>query len=361
MTLRRIAYVVNVFPKLSETFIAGELAELRRRGIEVRILSLRPPSDALCHEVVTRSGLIDLTLYDRDQFRSLLRQFRPQLIHAHFATEPAAAARELAYALEVPFTFTAHGYDIYRRPPPDFADRAADAASVITVSQANARHLVQALGVESSQIQVIPCGIDVGLFRPGGPRPEPPHVVCVARLVPVKNLGLLLEAFAELRSRGVRFRGIMVGDGKSRAELEAMHARLGLQETVQMVGAADQAEVLAWWQRASVAVLTSEREGMPVCLMEAAACGVPAVAPAVGGIPELVEDGVTGLLAPAGDRAALVTALAWLLENRESASRMGDAARMRAVHRFSVSHQVERLVKLWSDLIRKKAPLCQSK
>jgi glycosyltransferase involved in cell wall biosynthesis len=128
-----------------------------------------------------------------------------------------------------------------------------------------------------------------------------------------------------------------------------------------MVGAADQAEVLAWWQRASIAVLTSEREGMPVCLMEAAACGVPAVAPAVGGIPELVEDGATGLLTPAGDRPALVAALLRLLQDRELASRMGDAARIRAQERFSVSHQVDRLLSLWSELIRERAPLCRSR
>jgi hypothetical protein len=142
MTLRRIAYVVNVFPKLSETFIAGELAELQRRGIQVRILSLRPPGDTLCHHFVTDSGLLDLTVYDRDANRAILREFQPQLIHAHFATEPTAVAREIAAELNVPFTFTAHGYDIYRDPPADFADRAAQASAVITVSAANARYIV---------------------------------------------------------------------------------------------------------------------------------------------------------------------------------------------------------------------------
>lgn len=361
MTLRRIAYVVNVFPKLSETFIAGELAELRRRGVELRILSLRPPSDTLRHEVVTRAGLLELTLDDRDAFRSLLRKFRPQLIHAHFATEPTAAAGEMAAELDVPFTFTAHGYDIYRQPPTDFSDRVARAGAVITVSRANARHMVRNLGASSSRIHVIPCGVDVERFQPGESPAQPPHVVCVARLVPVKNLGLLLEAFADLLARGVLFRGILVGDGKSRAELQAMHVRLGLEGTVQMVGAADQTEVLAWWQRASVAVLTSEREGMPVSLMEAAACGVPAVAPAVGGIPELVVDGVTGLLAPAGDRPALVAALQRLLQDRELALRLGNAARNRAHKLFSISHQVDRLLSLWSGLIREGVQLCRSR
>src|SRR4029079_9167123 len=96
MTPRRIAYVVNVFPKLSETFIASELAELRRRGIELRILSLRPAVEGIRHHFINQAELDRLVSYDVAEFPPLLREFKPQMIHAHFATEPAAAARELA-------------------------------------------------------------------------------------------------------------------------------------------------------------------------------------------------------------------------------------------------------------------------
>src|SRR2546422_1055911 len=113
--LGRVAYVVNVFPKLSETFIAWELAELRRRGVEVCILSLRPPDEGRRHEIVREAGLEERVIYDPKEFRAALLEFQPELLHAHFATEPTAAARELAAELRVPFTFTAHGYDIYRR------------------------------------------------------------------------------------------------------------------------------------------------------------------------------------------------------------------------------------------------------
>src|SRR5256886_14796807 len=106
-------------------------------------------------------------------------------------------------------------------------------------------------------------------------------------------MGLLLEACAILRAWGVEFRCAIVGDGPCRDELETARARLGLAQAVELVGAAEQAEVLAWWRKAAAAVLPSDSEGMPVSLMEAAACGVPAVATAVGGIPGLIEDGVT--------------------------------------------------------------------
>jgi len=357
----RVAYVVNVFPKLSETFIAGELAELRRRGVEVRVLSLRLPTEELRHDIVSRADLENITCYQREDFAALLRKFEPELLHAHYATEPTAAARDLAKALDVPFTFTAHGYDIRRKPPADFADRASAARAVVTVSKANARWITSSFGVPRHRIHVIPCGVDLDRFRPvdgrraAGQRPEfaatPPLIVNVARHVPVKNLGLLLEACAMLRDRGTKFRCAMVGDGPMRGDLERDREQLGLDGVVEFTGALEQSEVLTWWRRASVAALSSENEGMPVCLMEAAACAVPAVATAVGGVPELVEDGVTGVLTQPGSATDLASALNRLLANPPVAARLGQAARRRAKQEFSVQRQVDRLMELWLRIL----------
>ena len=361
----RVAYVINVFPKLSETFIAGELAELRRRGVSLRVLSLRRPVESLRHEFIARAGLDKITCYDATKFTALLREFQPQLLHAHFATEPTAAVRELAEESGVPFTFTAHGYDIRRKPPPDFAERAAAARAVVTVSEANARYIVKTFGVPPEHIRIIPCGVDTDQFRPvhgdgtAGRRlpsiEDIPWIVCVARHVRVKNLGLLLETCALLQDRGVLFRCAIIGDGPLRGELEEQRGRLGLERIVELGGAREQAQVLEWWRRASVAVLTSEDEGMPVCLMEAAACGVPTVATAVGGVPELVEDGVTGFLVPPGDTAALAAALQKLMQDFSLAARMGEASRRRAEDHFSVSGQGDRLLALWSELLAEEA------
>src|SRR3989442_5022733 len=180
--LRRIAYVVNVFPKLSETFIAGELAELRRRGVEVRILSLRPPDEERRHEFIAQTGLEERTVYNSWEFPAVLREFRPELLHAHFATKPTAAARELAAELGVPFTFTAHRYDVYDKAPTDFADRAAAAAAVVTVSEANAQYIVKTFGVPAAHLHVIPCGVDTERLQARRPRAEPPHLLCVVPL-----------------------------------------------------------------------------------------------------------------------------------------------------------------------------------
>ena len=354
MTPRRIAYVLKVFPKISETFIATELAELRRRGVELRILSLLPPRGDLRHEIVSRAGLDQITCYQAKDFLSVLREFRPQLLHAHFATEATAAAIELATEERIPFTFTAHGYDIHRKAPPDFCARAKAAGAVVTVSQANAAYMTDTFGVPPSQIRVIPCGVDTERFRPpvrvspvaapqsrkglelsvrqtvAHPRSNPstaldfehededvtgsfiPLIVCVARQVMVKNLGLLLEACALLAERGVRFRCVLVGDGPCRTELEAARAQLGLMEIVEMPGAAEQSQVLEWWQRATIGVLTSDSEGMPVSLMEAAACGVLPLSAAHSGMAEVTFS--------ESMRTMFITGV-WLLTNSPSVTK----------------------------------------
>jgi glycosyltransferase involved in cell wall biosynthesis len=353
MTLRRIAYVLKIFPKLSETFIANELAELRRRGVELRILSLLPPRDELRHDIIAEAGLDLLTCYEPEKFTTIVKEFRPQLLHAHFATESTASARELAAAHKIPYTFTAHGYDIHRKPPPDFAARATAASAVITVSQANAKYVTTIFGISPSRMHVIPCGVDTSRFMPrdGSHSENTPLILCVARLVVVKNLVLLLQSCAKLRDRGLTFRCLLIGDGPCRAELETTRSQLGLDKIVQMPGAARQSEVLSWWQQATIGVLTSNHEGMPVSLMEAAACGVPVVATAAGGIPELVQDGVTGLLVPAGDSTALAYALEKLLVDHQLRARMSRAARRAAESNFSLTAQVDRLVRLWSQVL----------
>ena len=367
MKLARLAYVVNVFPKLSETFIANELAELRRRGIEVRVLSLRQPTDPLRHEMIAQTGLESVTCRDPARFPVLLHEFKPQLLHAHFATEPAAAARDWAARLGVPFTFTAHGYDIRRKAPPDFAARTAAAGLVVTVSEANRQYIIDKFEVPSEKLRVIPSGVDTQWFQPvaadvrkrkenpppqGGDSNELPLIVCVARHVKVKNLGLLLQACALLRDRGARFRCVSVGDGVCRGELEMLRTELGLEKVFEFVGAQTQGQVLSWWRRADLAVLTSESEGMPVCLMEAAACAVPAVATAVGGVPELVVHGETGLLTRADDAHAFAQALQELIEDPKRAVAMGRAARDRIVAKFSLVRQVDQLMAVWLEVLR---------
>jgi glycosyltransferase involved in cell wall biosynthesis len=357
MKPKRVAYVLNIFPKLSETFIAGEIAELRRRGIEVLILSLLPPRAEPQHAVIQRAGLDRLVEYDIQRFVERIRQFKPQWIHAHFAKEATEKARALSTELGVPFSFTAHGYDIHRKPPPDFHERAKAASGVVTVSRANAEYISRTFHVDGGHIHVIPCGVDTNLFRPNGQfqSSNPPTIVCVARLVAVKNLGMLLESCRVLRDRNAAFRCVMLGDGPLRGELEEQRRGLGLQDWVVFRGAVAQDVVLREWQHCDIGVLTSDQEGMPVSLMEAAACGVPVVATNVGGIPELVLDGVTGVLSPAGNADAFAGALERLLKESDLRRRLGAAARLRAENAFSVTRQADSLLAFWGSVLEGRA------
>lgn len=355
MTIRNVAYVVNMFPKLSETFIVNEVADLVARGVTVRVLSLKPPTETVRHGVVATLPLERMVFRDEAAFRRSLRQAAPDVIHAHFATEPTRVARALAAELGVPFTFTAHGYDVYRKPPADLADRVRAAAAVVTVSDANAQHLVDTHRALRDRLHVLPCGVDLERFCPALERLEPATIVCVARLRPVKNLGVLLQACRWLEDRGTAFRTVVIGEGPSLAELEQQRARLGLDHGVQFLGAQDHTTVRDWWQRATVGVLTSLSEGMPVSLMEAAACGVPTVAPAVGGIPELIEQGVTGFVTAPDAPMHVGAALARILEDAPLRARMSVAARRRAEARFAASRQVDSLLSLWSTIAREAA------
>ena len=351
MSIKRVAYVINVFPKLSETFIAGEMAELRKHGVEILAVSLRNPTETLRHSMIDSSGLLARTVYPPEEPLESLAQFGPDLLHAHFATEPTAAARDLSRKLNVPFTFTAHGYDIFRKPPPDFADRAAAAGAVVTVSRANAEYIQQRFSVPPAKVHVIPCGVNTTLFKPSPEQKNGvPLVVCVARHVVVKNLSLLLRALSLLAKWNVTFRAVLIGDGPCHEELKALRRDLGLDNQVEFLGSATQDEVLPWLQRASVAVLSSQNEGMPVSLMEAAACGVPVVATAVGGIPELVRDGITGYLTPP-EPQPFAAALRRVLEHPELGREMGAAARDDAQQRFSVSRQVDELLAVWNNVL----------
>src|SRR5438128_10336172 len=113
MTPLRVAYLVRVFPKGSETFIASELAEVRQRGVEVRILSLRRPAEDLRHEIVARAGLDERTVYDPREFPVILRELRPQLLHTHFANAATAKARVLSAETGITFPHYTTRYDVY--------------------------------------------------------------------------------------------------------------------------------------------------------------------------------------------------------------------------------------------------------
>jgi sugar transferase (PEP-CTERM/EpsH1 system associated) len=181
---------------------------------------------------------------------------------------------------------------------------------------------------------------------------EAPLLGSVGRLHPQKGFTDLLTAFAQIRERIPSVRLFLAGGGKSRADLEAQARSLGLSEAVTIAGVrADVPEVLA---ALDVFVLPSRWEGMPNAVLEAMAAGLPVVATAVGGTPEAVVDGVTGLLVPPRDPGALVQAIEWVLRDPNLRRRMGQAGRKRVEQHFSIEDTIRQTEALYETLLSEK-------
>ena len=402
MSPKRVLYVVSLFPCWSETFIVREIEQLVARGVDVRILSLKPPSEAMVHAQaealmprVRHARPLSRALADRvrhavanlpavaasvaeavaglwrrpgplaktvvAQFRALgeldeVRSFAPDWIHAHWATYPSSAAMLLARATGVPWSFTAHAHDIYVDQQL-LPQKLAHASLAVTISRFNVGWLRPFRRAGGAPLEVIHCGIDPGQFayQPDGRAPS--TVLAIGRLDPIKGFDVLIEAFAQLRDRGVEATLELVGDGPQRRELEALRDAHGLGERVRFRGAKPQPEVRAALREATIFALPSlvapdgNRDGIPVALMEAMAAGCPVVTSAVSGIPELVRDGIEGDAVLPGDAGALADALERQLADAALRRRYADAARRRVELEFDVRAESARLLDRFGALI----------
>jgi glycosyltransferase involved in cell wall biosynthesis len=362
----QLVYLLDHFPRLTERFVLTEIAELRRQGDEVLVVARRsehdPEPDAAGVDVlrlperVGSSAVVALARsprralpalawairarrYEREALRAfgeaawLARRLpaSTERLHAHFAHGSATLALLLARLTGRPFSFTAHAYDVLVATHPLLLRRKVDeAAFVVAVSEFTRARLAAGNG----KVAVVRNGVEPP--APAAPD-DPPLVLAVARLVEKKGLDTLLRACAELVRRGVRFRCELVGDGPERGRLEALARELDLGDAVRLSGARPHAEVAGRLARARAFALPCRRardgdeDALPVALVEALAAGVPVVTTGVGGIPEAVEDGVSGLLVPPEDPRALADALERLLVDDALHARLAaggrDAAR----------------------------------
>jgi glycosyltransferase involved in cell wall biosynthesis len=220
-------------------------------------------------------------------------------------------------------------------------------ARLVCVSAALRLELAQEIGMPAAQMRVVHNGIQAGAERAesvepdaarpgaGGPANSGLRLICVGRLAAVKNLALLLRALALLRVGCPGATLEIVGDGPERSSLEALAVELRIQAAVQFSGyRSDIAERMA---DADVFVLSSDSEGIPMAILEAMAAALPVVATRVGGVPDTVQDGVTGLLVDKGDAAALAAALAQLDARPALRHALGAAGQRTVRERFSAN------------------------
>jgi colanic acid/amylovoran biosynthesis glycosyltransferase len=283
---------------------------------------------------------------------------RPDIIHAHFATAPAAAAWAVSRLTGIPYGFTAHGgYDLTKEPIDRgfLAVTCRDAAFVRCVSGYGRRRLISMTGIDDARITVIHCGVDTRYFAPRASGESEMRktrtILTVAGLVEPKGIVYLFRALAEPPLRGSEIRPVIVGGGPLREDLEREAGRLGIPAV--FAGPVGNDEVKRYYHDADLFVLPcvtgqdGHHDGIPVVLMEAMACGVPVISTRLSGIPELVEDGKSGLLVPEKDPRALSGAIAGLLADADMRRRFSDEGRKKVVAEFDIRDVARRLMELF--------------
>lgn len=379
----KIAYVLHWFPEPSETFIFNEVRFLRRSGLNLKVFTLYgelkcPLAPEMAGLPVRPERLGMRSLPQIPYALSFWRGRRPDLwrklfrtvpcrrwsdpemaaenlwaflcgfhlarrcveasvahIHAPWANGPATAAWVASELSGIPFSFAAHAADIY---PPDgaLAEKIAAASFVRTENRANVEHLRRQVLREEDRrkIKLVYSG------HPMRVAPEAPvamtlpyRFLAVGRFVRKKGFDVLLEACRILRTNGMEFRLTLAGDGPQGRRLRSLSKALGLDDWVAFPGFARYDRVPELFHGSDVFIMpsivdaTGDRDGLPNVIVEALLQRVPVVASDVCGIPEVIRDGITGLLVPQNDPGALAEALLEMTRDRTRALRMAEAGR----------------------------------
>lgn len=386
----RVGYVLKRYPRYSETFIVNEILAHEAAGLEIEIFSLHPPNDSHFQDAIARvrapvnylmaEGLKALDFWTALEEASkvlpdlwnVLEAARGEEIHivyqavllarevhlkgihhlhAHFATSATTVARLAAFFAGVPYTFTAHAKDIFHGSVnhDDMIRKLSDAAAVITVSDYNLEYLRNTYGSTLTRLQRIYNGLDFEQFSYEAPHDRPPRIISVGRLIEKKGFADLIEACATLTRRGCHFNCYIIGTGPLETDLRGQIERLGLQGRVELIGPRPQSEVIKYVQSAAVFAAPcvvgtdGNRDGLPTVLPEAMALGTPCVSTDVTGIPEVLNDGETGLLVPQHDPTALAAAMERLLADPALRVQLATRARRLIEAEFDIHHNSDHI------------------
>jgi len=392
-----VAFLVKTFPKLSETFILEEILGLERMQVPLALFALSMPRDTVRHDAVARvraplhylpegAGAGVLRLHLRALLRHPVRYLRTlafcamrregfsgvdltrgvalglaieragiRHIHAHFASEPAAAAEIAARLTGARYSISAHAKDIYVGAAAVLRRKLDGARFALTCTGHNLRHL-DSLHAGCEEVHLMYHGIDSARFRatPRTADTAAPLILAVGRLRAKKGFDTLVRACALLRDAGRAFRCEIVGYGEEREPLQALIEELGLVASVRLAGTMNHAALRERYQAASIFAAPcritqdGDRDGIPNVLLEAMAMELAVVSTPVSGIPEVVVDGSNGALVPQEDPVALAAALEKLIAQPHTRAAMGARARELVLERFDNDRNLRTLCDLLS-------------
>jgi glycosyltransferase involved in cell wall biosynthesis len=396
----KVGYVIARFPKISESFVASEIAAVKELGLEVEIYSLvrtpgsrpRHPEAAALEKETTFFGTSRLAmaraslsaLSRRNGWIALwravqmalaarrfffIRLFGPaanlarispgdiEHLHAHFAYAPTAIACLAATILGIPFSFTAHAHDFQRtRAAGDLRVYGKYATSIVVVSRSARIELAaKLLPKDRTKIQVIRNGVDLQALDVARAE-EPNLVVCVARLVECKGIDTLLRATEISKHKGIDIRVELIGVGEEEGELRALAKKLGIGDAVVFLGSQNAVAVRQLLGRACVFALPAReaadgsKDTLPVAITEAMGAGVPVVSTPIAGIPEIIENESTGLLVTPDDPRALAGAIERLLADDELRDRLARAGRVMVEKNYDRRETARAITELWQNV-----------
>ncbi len=385
------AYLFERFPSFVQTFVYREAVEMIRQGMEPLCLSIRqpddpadlaehlgaevfylPPEKELRAEVDRRRADGSLTgparkalprhrsdpdsqrLFEAAWLGPALKKAGIRHIHAHFGGMAARTAWWLKKLYGIPYSFTGHANDIFcdNDFPVSNAALAEAAAFVVTETDYARRWMEEKYPRLRGRAHRVFNGIDVDGFPPRAPVDGPHQILSVGRCVEKKGFRHLIEACRILHSEGLAFRCLIAGGGPLEAELQAQIDRAALGSCVTLLGPRPQAEIRRLLAASSIFALACVPEAgggsdnLPTVVMEAMVCGIPTVSTRLAGVPEMITDGVDGLLAPPGDAIALAAALRRLLQDAEFGGRLATAGQVSAREKFAVSTTTAQLKRL---------------
>ncbi len=396
----KVGYILRKFPVLSETFILNEILALEEKGVQVHIFSLGRTSDPRFHDGVVKlkariSYIPDITdpkkiwnvhrkfiknkrkLYFKQLATSALsghpnfmwryiqsvcvareaKRLGITHFHAHFADNSTTVASYASNLTGIPFSFSAHAVDIFKKvKPKELTRKVNDANFVVAISEFNKQFLQEVTKQKQDKIVRVYNGINLNRYKP----PEVQNVkdtftiLTVARLVEKKGLDVLIKACHRLKEQGMPFQCLIVGKGAMKAKLLDLINDLKLENHVYLLGAKTQLEVLDLYHQVHLFVLPSiiaadgNREGLPVSITEALACGLPVVTTPCTGITEAVQDKHNGLIVPCNDDLALSEAIKAMCEDEILYTTVKSNAHPSVKSQFNQDHTTTQLKSLFA-------------
>jgi colanic acid/amylovoran biosynthesis glycosyltransferase len=361
--ISKVAFFVNLFPKLSETFILHQITGVIKMGIDVRIYALGESDEEKVHHDVTRYDLLSRVRPARDLLTGKTRQ-RFDIVHCHFGTS-AITACELKRRgiIEGKLLTSFHGFDVnVRYYDNNYYLPLIARGDHYTANTGYTRDRAVALGFPQNKISILHEGVDISQFSPDHTikrDDDTIRVLTVGRLVEKKGTAYAIEAMALIRERNVRnIRLDIIGDGPLDKELEQQIRERKLEDAVALHGSKTSDEVLEFFKLADIFILPSissqngDTEGQGLVLQEAQAMEIPVVSTFHNGIPEGVKDTITGFLVEERNAGQLAVKILELAMNQELRLRMGKEGRLFVKQKFDIRMLNGQLLDIYEKLMQ---------